>query len=111
MRVLLRDLCDRNIEDVEVLAPDQIQQQVEGTLECFEKHFKSMRRYVQVSGKLCHRLAGYDGEWHFALRNGAGFISHGRCRRYELEFGFSGLSGRFGQLTKSGDRPEEIDEE
>ena len=44
--VLPRDLGDRNIEDVEVLAPDQIQQHVQRPFKGLQEHFERLWRNV-----------------------------------------------------------------
>ena len=46
--VLFGDFRDLNIEDVDVLLADQVQQQIQRSLEGFEEHFQSIRRNVQI---------------------------------------------------------------
>ena len=41
--VLARDLRDRNIEDVQILPPNQIQQHVERSFERLEKYLECLR--------------------------------------------------------------------
>src|SRR5690606_17715176 len=64
---LAGDLGHRDVEDVEVLAPDQVQQQVEWALERLEDHLQRIRRDVQVLGDLQHRLAVHHRQRHFLL--------------------------------------------
>ena len=73
VHVLTRDVGDRDVEDVEVLPPDHVQQQVERAFESFEKHLQRLRRDVQIVRQLRHRLAVHHGEWHLDLL--------GRCHR------------------------------
>ena len=46
--VLLGDGRDWNVEDVDILAFDQVQQQIERTLEGFEKHEQRIRWNIQI---------------------------------------------------------------
>ena len=46
LQVLLCDLRHRDIEDVEVLLADQVQQQIERTLECFQEDFQRVGRDI-----------------------------------------------------------------
>ena len=69
-RVLAGDLGDRNVEDVEILPPDQIQQQIERALEGLEEHLERLRRDVQVARQLGDGLALHHRERHFGLRAG-----------------------------------------
>src|SRR3546814_5047775 len=55
--VLLRDLENRNVEDVEVLATDQVQQQIERAFERFKKNLHRIRWDVGVFRHLVHRQA------------------------------------------------------
>jgi len=68
LHVLPGDFRDRDIEDVNVLPPYQVQQQIEGALESLEKHLQCVRRYVQVLRQSRYRLAVDDRKWHFSLR-------------------------------------------
>ena len=52
LHVLARDLGDRDVEDVEVLAADQVQQQVERAFERLQEHLQRIRRDVQVARQL-----------------------------------------------------------
>ena len=65
--VLARDFRDRNIEDVEVLAADQVKQKIERTLERFEDDFQRVRRNVQILRHLQHGLAAHQRQRHFLL--------------------------------------------
>ena len=56
-QVLARHARHRNVEDVEVLAPDQVQQQIERPFEGLEEHLQRIRRDVQVGGQREQRLA------------------------------------------------------
>ena len=67
LHVLPRDVRDRDIEDVEILAPDHVEEQVERTLECLEEHLERLGRDVEVPRHLRDRLAIHDGERHLAL--------------------------------------------
>ena len=68
--VLARDFRDGNIQDVQVLPPDQVQQQVQRALESLQEHFQRIRRNIQVLGDLRDGLALHDGKGHFPLLNG-----------------------------------------
>src|SRR6185503_17226263 len=63
--VLPGDVGDRDVEDVEVLPPDHVQQQVERSLERVEEYLQRLRRDVQILGQLRDGLAIDDREWHF----------------------------------------------
>ena len=65
--VLARDLGDRDVEDVEVLAADQVQQQVQRTFERIEDDLERIRRDVQILRDLQHRLAAHHRQRHFLL--------------------------------------------
>ena len=52
LHVLAGDLGDRNVEDVEVLAADQVEQQVERTFEGLEEDLERLRRDVQIARQL-----------------------------------------------------------
>ncbi len=60
LHVLAGDLGDFDVEDVEVLAADQIQQQIERTFERLEKYFERIGRDVQVGRQLRERLTADD---------------------------------------------------
>ena len=49
LHVLPRDLGDRNVENVEILAADQIQQQIERAFECFEEDLQRIRRNIEIA--------------------------------------------------------------
>ena len=98
LHVLARDLRDRDVEDVEVLAPDQVQQQVERPLERLEEYLERLRRDVEVARQLRDRLAFHDRERHFPLRGRAGaFRRRDRrwCLRHEAKIR---LGRRLGSL-------------
>ena len=76
--VLARDLGDRDVEDVEVLAADQVQQQVERAFERLEEHLQRIRRDVQVVRHLRDRLALDDGKRHLGLLVRLGHVRLGR---------------------------------
>ena len=65
--VLASDLGNRDIQDVEVLASDQVKQQVERAFECIEDYFQRIRRDVQILRHRQHRLATYERQRHFLL--------------------------------------------
>ena len=73
LHVLVGDVGDRDVEDVQVLAADQIQQQVERPLEGIEEHLQRIRRDVQVLGQVELRLSLHDGERHLFLLRRDGF--------------------------------------
>src|SRR6202034_1954227 len=56
LRVLARDLGDRNIENVYVLPPDQVQQQIERTFEGLEEDLQRLWRDIQVTRQMGQRL-------------------------------------------------------
>lgn len=81
LHVLAGDLRQRDIEHIQVLAPDQVQQQIERALEGIQEHLERLRRYVQVLRQLRERLAIDHGERHLDLF-GHGLRHHGqRLRR------------------------------
>ena len=49
LHVLPRDLGDRNVENVEILAADQIQQQIERAFEGFEEDLQRIRRNIEIA--------------------------------------------------------------
>ena len=94
-RVLTRDLGDRNVQDVEVLPPDQIEQQIERALEGLQKYLESLRRDVQVARQLRDGLSLDHGEGHFRLRvvhRRRGCLRSRRRFRHEREVGFHRIS-------------------
>ena len=71
VHVLPRDVGKRDVEDVEVLSPDEIEQQVERALESLEEHLERLRRDVEVARQLRERLALHHRERHLALQRQA----------------------------------------
>ena len=67
LHVLLRDLRDRDVEDVDVLTPNQVQQEIERTLERLEEYLQRVRRYVQILRQRGNRLAGDYRKRHLRL--------------------------------------------
>jgi len=61
-QVLARHVGERDVEDVEVLAPDQVEQQVQRSLEGFEKDLERIGRDVEVCRQREQRLAIEAGE-------------------------------------------------
>jgi hypothetical protein len=74
VHVLPGDLGDRDVQDVQVLAADQVEQQVERAFEGLQDDFQRVRRDVQVLRHLQHRLAQDHRQRHFLLlgRHGKG---------------------------------------
>ncbi len=52
LHVLGGDLQDRQIEDIELLTPDKVEQQIERPLEGIEEHLQRIGRDEQVLGQL-----------------------------------------------------------
>jgi hypothetical protein len=65
--VLARDFGDRDVEDVEVLAADQVKQQVERPFERFEDDLERVRRDVEILRHLQDRLSHHHRQRHFLL--------------------------------------------
>ena len=65
--VLVGDHGNGDVEDVQVLALDQVEQQVQGPLEGVEEDLQGVRRYVEVLGQGEQGLALDDGEGHLPL--------------------------------------------
>ena len=65
--VLAGDLRDRDVEDLEVLAADQVQQQVERAFERIQDDLERIRRDVEVLRDLQHGLAMHHRQRHFLL--------------------------------------------
>jgi hypothetical protein len=60
LQELPRDLRDRNVENVNVLFPDQVQQQIQWTLETVQLHDeRAFRKYARLLG-FCHGFAVPD---------------------------------------------------
>ena len=57
LQVLLGHIRQRDVEDVEVLPPDQVQQQIERAFEGLEEHLERVGRDVQVLRQREQRLA------------------------------------------------------
>jgi hypothetical protein len=70
--VLAGDLGDVDQQDVEVAAADQVEQQVERTLESLQHHLEGVRRDVQIGRELGDALAEHDGEGQLLLAGGGG---------------------------------------
>jgi hypothetical protein len=68
--VLPGDLGDGDVEDVQVLAADQVQQQVQRPFEGVEDDLQRIRRDVEILGDLQHWLAEHDRQRHFLLPRG-----------------------------------------
>ena len=64
---MLGDFRHRDVEDVQVLPADEIQQQIERTLEALQNHFQGIRRDIQILRHLQHRLAFDQRQRHFLL--------------------------------------------
>lgn len=67
IHVLPGDLGDRDIQDVQILAADQIQQQVQRTFEGIQDDFQRVRRNIQILRDLQHRLPMHHRQRHFLL--------------------------------------------
>ena len=65
--VLLGDLCDVNIQNIQILTTDQIQQQIEGPLKGIKKHLERLRRNVEVFWELSDRLTANHCKGHLSL--------------------------------------------
>ena len=57
-----------DIEDIKVLALDEIQQQVQRSLKGFEKHLQRIGRNVEILWHDRDGLALHDSERHFSLQ-------------------------------------------
>jgi len=68
------------------LAPDQIQEHVEGPLEGLEEHLERLRRDIQVARHLGHRLAFHHGKRHFALFRRQRYGNRRRIVRHQRQF-------------------------
>ena len=65
--VLSRDVRDGYIEDVEVLSPYQVEEQVERPLEGLEDDLERIGWNVEILGRRHPGLALHDGEGHLLL--------------------------------------------
>ena len=84
--VLTRDLGNRDVENIEILPADQIEQQVQRSLECFENDFQRIRRNVEILRHLQHRLSTHQRQRHFLLlwhrrENARGLGSSQTCQK------------------------------
>ncbi len=61
-QILARELRHRDVEHVDVLAPDEVEQKIERTLEGLEEHLERFGRDVQVVRQLVERLAVHARE-------------------------------------------------
>src|SRR5690606_27633540 len=97
---------DRNVEDVQVLAADQVQQQVEWSLERLEDHFQRVGRDVQVLRDLQHRLAVHNRQRHLLLLRMArrlyGVVLGGLAHSRAAPSGPSGLSSSTARSLREG---------
>jgi len=75
MDVLAGDLGDVDEQDIEVAAPDQIEQQIQRALETLQHHLQRIGRNIEVGGQLHDALAEDDSQRQFLLlrRPGARF--------------------------------------
>ena len=87
-RVLDGDFGYGNVEDIQVLPPDQIQQQIQRAFEGFEKDLESVGRDIEIPGQLGNRFALNHREGHLTLPGIAGLAGDGRSRGNQLEPGF-----------------------
>jgi hypothetical protein len=88
-QVLARHVGQRNVQDVEVLLADQVQQQVQRTLEGLEEDLQRVRRDVQVGGHREQRLAvqashgdGVDHRRRLRVGRGRRHVGHLGCQRF-----------------------------
>ena len=65
--VLIGDLGDRDIQNIQILAFDQIEQQVQRSLEGIEKHLQGIRWNVEIGGWGGKRLPLNPGEGQLFL--------------------------------------------
>jgi len=65
--VLPGDFCNRNVEYVEVLSPNQVQQEIQRSLECVQKNFQRIGRDIQVIRQFQQRFPAHGGKCHFGL--------------------------------------------
>ena len=54
MHVLPGNFGNRNIQNVQILAPDQVQQEIQRSLEGFQDHFQRIRRDIEILGHVQH---------------------------------------------------------
>jgi hypothetical protein len=64
---MTRDIGDGYVQDVEILAPNQVQEQVQRPLEGLEKHLERVGRNVQVLRNLRIGLPLDDRKGHLGL--------------------------------------------
>ena len=64
---MLGDLRNIDIKNVEVLATNQIQQQIKRPFEGVEEHLKRLRGDVKIFGKFCDRFSPNHREGHLSL--------------------------------------------
>ena len=60
--ILARDLGNGNVEDVQILAFDEVEQQIQRSLEGFEKHLQGIGRNVEIVGQLSEWCPLNNGE-------------------------------------------------
>src|SRR5699024_7082979 len=74
--VLGGDLVYRDVENVEMLPPDQVQQQIQRPFEGLQNDTQRIRRDVQIFRQLGQRLAGHaNGGQQFVPRRRSGGVS------------------------------------
>ncbi len=61
MHVLTGDVSDRQVENIDVLLTDQIEQQIQGSLEALKNHLERLGGNVQIRRPLLERLSGHHG--------------------------------------------------
>ena len=83
--VLPRDRGDGDIDDVEVLALDQVEKQVERPFERLEKDLQRIGRNVEIPRQLDDRLAIHHRERHLLLPGSTGRLVRDRVRRPRVD--------------------------
>ena len=61
MHVLTGDVSDRQVENIDVLLTDQIEQQIQGSLEALKNHLERLGGNVQIRRPLLERLSAHHG--------------------------------------------------
>jgi hypothetical protein len=63
----VRDRADRDVEDIQILAPDEVEQQIQRPLEGLQDNFKGIRWDVEIARQFGQRLAADQREGHLGL--------------------------------------------
>ena len=104
LHILFGDFSDRDIEHIDILAPDQVKKQIQRPLKRLQKYLQRIRWDVEILRKRGYRLAIDNGERHFRLGRTLLFVLRRFGRifwRQDFEIRFHGASAAISEHSSA----------